>query len=77
MIKISLRIYVNSYGSPGDVENKIISSPATLAEWIEKAKKALESEGGFVKCVTKAPSGSTTTSEVLVNVSQVEWVYQE
>lgn len=73
----SLRVYTNSYGTPGDVEYKIISSPATLSEWIEKAKEANETKAGFVKCITKAPSGSSTTSECLVNLSQVEWIYQE
>ena len=73
----SLRVYTNSYGSPGDVEYKIISSPSTLAEWIEKAKEANEKQAGFLKCITKAPAGSSSTSEVLVNSGQVEWVYQE
>jgi hypothetical protein len=78
MIEISsLRIYTNSYGSPGDTEYKIISSPATLKEWIEKSKISKESEAGFLKCITKAPVGSESTSEVLVNLEQVEWVYQE
>lgn len=73
----SLRVLTNSYGTPGDVEYKSISSPSTLAEWIEKAKKANSEEAGFLKCITKAPAGSTSTSECLVNLGQVEWVYQE
>jgi hypothetical protein len=73
---MSLKIFTNSYGSPGDVENKVMSSPATLTEWIEKAKKAVAEEGGFVTCITKAPEGTTTTSKCLVAVDQVEWIYE-
>lgn len=74
---MALKVYTNSYGTPGDVEYKIISNPGTLSEWIAKAKTALSEEAGFLKCITKAPAGSTTTSELLVNLGQVEWVYQE
>lgn len=73
---MSLKIYTNSYGSPGDVEYKIVSSPNTLTEWIEKAKTALSEEAGFVRCTTKAPEGTTATSKCLVAVDQVEWIYE-
>lgn len=73
---MSLKIYTNSYGTPGDVEYKIVSTPATLTEWIEKAKEANESKAGFVSCVTKAPEGTTSTSKCLVSVGQVEWIYE-
>lgn len=73
---MAIRIYTNSYGSPGDVENKNFSTPGTLTAWIEAAKKANESEGGFVTCITEPPPGSTTISKCLVHVEQVEWVYE-
>jgi hypothetical protein len=61
---------------PGDVEYKDISSPGTLKEWGEKAKKANEETGGFITCKSLAVIPSTATREMLIQVGQVEWVYE-
>jgi hypothetical protein len=65
-----VRILVNAYGSPGDVEYKNCSLPETLAKWQETAKKALSEQGGFAEVKEVGAS-----KEALVNVNQVEWVY--
>lgn len=65
-----------SYGSPGDVEKKYISSPATITEWKEKAKKAKE-ESTFVECVENPRESGKEGKKCLVNIEAVEWVVEE
>lgn len=72
-----LIIYTASYGSPGDTEHKFVSSPATLAEWIEKAKTARESKAGFLECTENPKETGKSGKKCLVNVEQVEWIVEE
>lgn len=70
-----VRIFTNSYGTPGDVEYKDCSKPETLAIWKELAKEALK-ETGFVEVEVKPTGGQLPAGKMLVNVYQVEWVAQ-
>lgn len=72
---MALRLYVQSYGSPGDVEKYQITSPGTIKEWGEAAKKAESETGSFVTCTTKAPPESTTTKEIAINCKLIESVH--
>lgn len=51
-----------------------------MTEFIEKSKKAKESEGGFLLCTTQAASvpgtAETAKKASLVNLEQVEWVFE-
>ena len=73
---MALRLYTNSYGSPGDVEFTDISAPGTLKEWGEKAKTAVESTGGFIECTTLAVLAGTATRKKLIRVGQIESVME-
>lgn len=77
---MALRVYTASYGSPGDVENKRITSPSTLTEWVEKAKEARESKGSFVLCVaqdfTIPGNPENKKHNILINLEQVEWIVE-
>lgn len=65
-----VRLVMQAYGVPGDVEYKNLSSPETLAKWFEAAKKALSEQGGFTEIKEVG-----ATNPAAVNVNQVEWVY--
>lgn len=74
---MGVRIYTNSYGSPGDVELSNCSVPATLAEWKTLAKEATKEDGsGFVEVEGTPTGGQLPPRKALVNVNQVEWVVQ-
>lgn len=69
-----VRLYTNSYGSPGDVEFKECIVPVSLEAWKTLAKEATKEDGsGFAEVETTPAQGS---KKILVNVNQVEWVYQ-
>jgi hypothetical protein len=72
-----LIVYTASYGTPGDVEHKFVSSPSTLVEWVEKAKTANESKAGFLECTENPKETGKTGKKCLVNLLQVEWVVEE
>ena len=72
---MSLIIYTMSYGSPGDVEHKYITSPATLAIWQEKAKEAKE-KTSFIECIENPKESGKTGNKCLVNIEAVEWVVE-
>lgn len=55
-----LRIYLQSYGMPGDVEKIDISSPATISAWRTEAKKAVEEHAGFLEVTRWVPPGAGT-----------------
>jgi hypothetical protein len=72
-----VRIYLNSYGSPGDTEKKDCSIPTSLTEWKTLAKEATKEDGaGFVEVEEKPTGGQNSPIKALVNVNQVEWVVQ-
>lgn len=71
-----LRVYTTSYGSPGDVEHKYVSVPGTLAEWVEQSKTARESKSGFLECTENPREAGKTGKKCLVNLEQVEWVFE-
>lgn len=73
---MALRVYTTSYGSPGDVEHKFISLPATLSEWVEKSKEARESKANFLECTENPREAGKTGKKCLVNLEQVEWVFE-
>jgi hypothetical protein len=72
-----IRVYIKSYGTPGDVEYKKLKKPGTLAEWVAEAKVSKESRAGFMECTSAPDAGSTTEKQILVNVEQIEWILQE
>lgn len=66
---MALRLYIQSYGSPGDTEHYDITSPATVTEWIT-AIKELEKDNYFIKVT---PLNNTLANKfAAVNVSLVE-----
>jgi hypothetical protein len=73
---MSLIVYTTSYGSPGDVEHKYLSSPSTLIEWQEKAKEARESKGSFLECISNPREKGKVGGKCLVNLEQVEWIFE-
>ena len=74
---MGVRIYTNSYGSPGDVEYKDCSIPTTLSEWKTLAKEATKEDGsGYIEFEGKPTGGQQLPEKGLVNVNQVEWVVQ-
>lgn len=73
---MSLIVFTTSYGSPGDVEHKYLSSPSTFKEWLEKTKEALETKYGFMECIENPREKGKTGKPCLVNVNQVEWIFE-
>lgn len=72
-----LYIQFEQAGAPNGVEYKRLNTPATLAEWQEKAKTALSEKGNFVEVETKADAASGKTQKLLLNVTRVLNVVQE